>query len=154
MPTIETETEPMPEFFGFDHVDTRVRSLQAVEAFYDRLMRELGFTDKRYFHVDARGDWDAASASKPYNAVEYHEPEAAGASGRFIGFIEDTTMTPTLTRIAFRVAHPFEWERWNSFLASIGAVNIQRSASEHYQAIFFEDAAGTKLEVTARQLNP
>ncbi len=144
----------MAEFSGFDHVDTRVRSLKAVELFYDKLMPELGLTSKRYAHVDANGDSDDASEQKPYNTVEYYEPPRNGSIGHFIGFIEDAAMTPTLTRIAFRVAASSELERWHSFLTKIGAANIQWSESDAYPAIFFEDAVGTKLEVVARRPAP
>ncbi|MDQ6767355.1 MAG: hypothetical protein M3Z41_06055 [Candidatus Eremiobacteraeota bacterium] len=139
-------------FLGFDHIDTRVRSVKAVEAFYDRLMPELGFPDKRYAHVDKRGDWHDSSDQKPYNAIEYHEPKERGKAGFFMGFIEDATMVPTLTRIAIRVASPAELQRWHSLLSSIGALNIEWSASmEAYPALFFEDPAGTKLELVARR---
>ena len=140
----------MPQFNGFDHIDTRVRSLKAVERFYDRLMPELGLPEKRYAYVDERGNWDNASDEKPYNTVEYYEPKVAGRVGCFIGFIEDKKMTPTLTRIAFRVSDPADLDRWHSLLGSIGAANIEWSASEEYPAIFFEDPGGTKLELVAR----
>ncbi len=141
----------MAAFLGFDHIDTRVRSLKAVEAFYDRLMPELGLPRKRTAHVDERGDWHEPSLDSPYNAVEYYEPKASGKVGFFIGLIEDTKMTPTLTRIAFRVAGPEELQRWHELLTTIGACNVEWSASQEYPAIFFEDAAGTKLELVARR---
>jgi catechol 2,3-dioxygenase-like lactoylglutathione lyase family enzyme len=141
----------MSQFQGFDHIDTRVRSLKVVEAFYDRLMPELGLPNKRRAHVDERGDWGDPSDEKPYNTVEYYEPEISGMVGCFIGFIEDKKMTPTSTRIAFRTASREELDRWHAFLTTIGAVKIEWSASEQYPAIFFEDAAGTKLEIVARR---
>ena len=144
----------MEGFHGFDHVDTRVRSLRAVEAFYDRLMPELGLTRKRLAYVDPAGEWDEPSETKPYNAVEYYEPEVSGGVCCFIGFIEDPAMVPTLTRIAFRVASAQDLDRWHEVLRSIGAANIEPSASAEYPAIFFEDPAGTKLEVVARHPAP
>ena len=45
------------EFYGYDHVDCRVRSLEAVETFYDDLMPEIGLTEKRYAFVDPDGEW-------------------------------------------------------------------------------------------------
>jgi catechol 2,3-dioxygenase-like lactoylglutathione lyase family enzyme len=140
----------MADFFGFDHVDTRVPSISAVEPFYDRFMPELGLPRKHHAHVDERGDWDDPSDAKPYNAVEYFEEVAPGGVSRFIGFIEDRTMRPTLTRIAFRASSPADLDRWHSVLRSIGACNVERSASADYPAIFFEDPAGTKLEIVAR----
>src|SRR3981081_49614 len=126
------------KFLGFDHVDTRVRSLRAVEAFYDRLMPELGMPEKRLAHVDERGEWDDPSDAKPYNTAEYYEAAAPGNVSCFIGFIEDAQMIPTSTRIAFRVPAS-ELDRWHSLLGSIGAANIEWSASAEYPALFFED---------------
>ena len=67
-------------FLGFDHIDTRVRSLAAVEGFYDRLMPKLGLTRKRLAHVDARGDWHDVSEERPYNTVEYAEESEKSSS--------------------------------------------------------------------------
>ena len=144
----------MATFEGFDHIDTRVRSLSSVEAFYDTLMPQLGLSEKRFAHVDAHGDWDEPSAGKAYNAVEYYEPSVVGHIPRFIGLIEDRAMTPTLTRIAFRVATPQDLPRWDQILRAAGAANIQWSASDLYPAIFFEDPAGTKLELVSRRPAP
>jgi catechol 2,3-dioxygenase-like lactoylglutathione lyase family enzyme len=138
-------------FLGFDHVDTRVRSIKAVESFYDRLMPALGLQRKRYCHVDAAGEWHDPSDDKPYNTVEYYEDVAQGFVSRFIGFVEDKNMRPTFTRIAFRVSDPLDIPRWCAFLAEIGAMNIEPSASDDYPAVFFEDPAGTKLEICARK---
>lgn len=144
----------MTSFLGFDHIDTRVRSIKAVEPFYDKLMPALGLPEKSYAHVDSQGEWDEPAADKPYNAVEYHESPKPGVVRHFIGFIEDPTMTPVLTRIAFRAQAPAELERWLVFLSSIGALCVERSASEKYPAIFFEDPVGTKLELVARAPSP
>ncbi len=138
-------------YLGIDHVDTRVRSIKAVEPFYDELMQVLGLPRKRYAHVDAAGDWHEAADDRPYNALEYYEPAAEGVVSRFVGFIEDASMQPTLTRIAFRVPAPLDTAWWTSLLRRIGAVRIEPSASADYPAIFFEDPSGTKLEVCARK---
>jgi catechol 2,3-dioxygenase-like lactoylglutathione lyase family enzyme len=138
-------------FLGIDHIDTRVRSIKAVEPFYDELMAALGLPRKRYSYVDAAGDWHEASSERPYNTVEYYESSAEGVVSHFVGFIEDAGMQPTLTRIAFRVASPLDTEFWMSLLRRIGAKRIEPSASDDYPAIFFEDPGGTKLEVCARK---
>jgi catechol 2,3-dioxygenase-like lactoylglutathione lyase family enzyme len=138
------------EFLGFDHIDCRVHSLAAVEAFYDRLMPELGLTVKRESHVDAAGEWHDVSPEQPYNTVEYFEPPQHDRAVFFVGIIEKTGQQPTHSRIAFRVTH----ERMlalESALANMGAANIERSEDmERYPAIFFEDPVGTKLEIVAR----
>ena len=141
-------------FHGFDHVDTRVSSLAAVEAFYDRLMPALGLPRKNHAHVDESGNWHTPDDSRPYNAVEYYEPTVSGGVTCFIGFIEDRSMVPTRTRIAFRVGSPDGLPRFHEVLITIGALNVEWSASAEYPAIFFEDAAGTKLELVARRPTP
>ena len=134
---------------GFDHVDTRVASLAHVEPFYDALMPKLGLPKKRYAHVDEAGDWHDPSPERPYNTVEYIEERQDGA-GRFIGFIEDRAMRPVSTRIAFRVERA-SLTGWLGVLVAMGARNVEPSADlDAYPAIFFEDAAGTRLEICAR----
>jgi hypothetical protein len=142
----------MADFLGFDHVDTRVRSLVAVEAFYDKLMPEIGLPDKQCHKVDASGAWSRAKPGEPYNTVEYHEQSSDGRPAHFIGFIEDPAMKPVSTRIAFRVASVSELDRWVALLGRIGARNVEPPASyEDWPAVFFEDPAGTKLEIVARE---
>lgn len=141
----------MRAFGGFDHIDCRVRSLAAVEPFYDALMPELGLPEKRFSHVDHTGEWHAASKSRPYNTVEYFEAPGQGRATFFIGFIERPDHQPGDTRIAFRAARE-DLEELEGFLERIGAVNIERSEDmKTYPAIFFEDPAGTKLEIVARE---
>ena len=141
----------MAAFLGFDHIDTRVQSLAAVEPFYDRLMAELGLSRKKHSYVDDAGDWHSLDAGQQYNVAEYFEEAQPDRAAFFIGFIEDPAMRPVMTRIAFRVPAPLAVDRWTRFLREIGAVNIEPSASlDEYPAIFFEDPAGTKLEIVSR----
>ncbi len=140
----------MPAFAGFDHVDCRVRSLAAVEAFYDALMPELGLPRKRFSYVDDSGDWHEASSDHRYNAIEFFEEAHPERATFFVGFIERSDHVPGATRIAFRVdrSRLIEIE---SLLRHIGAHDVERSADfEEYPAIFFQDPAGTKLEIVAR----
>lgn len=138
------------EFLGFDHIDTRVRSLKAVEGFYDELMPRLGLTRKHLAHVDANGDWHDPSEDRPYNTVEYAEEPNGERPACFIGFIEDARMQPVATRIAFRVKRE-TLPAWESTLRSLGAANVEFSEDmDAYPAIFFEDACGTHLELCAR----
>ncbi|MGB8518618.1 MAG: hypothetical protein WCD38_00475 [Candidatus Tumulicola sp.] len=140
----------MPVFAGFDHVDCRVRSLAAVESFYDALMPELGLPRKRFSYVDDAGDWHEASADHRYNTIEFFEEAQPDRATFFMGLIERPDHVPGATRIAFRIEHDRLLEV-ESFLREIGARNIERGEDfESYPAIFFEDPAGTKLEVVAR----
>ncbi len=114
-------------------------------------MPELGLTRKRHAYVDAAGEWRTPTAGEQYNTVEYYEQNGASGAPHFIGFIEDTSMTPTKTRIAFRVASPKQLEPLAVFLTEIGAKNVELSSDmENYPAVFFEDPAGTRLELCAR----
>lgn len=140
----------MPTFEGFDHIDCRVASIAAVESFYDALMPLLGLPHKTFSYVDDDGEWHEVSRAHPYNTVEYFEHPRPGHTPFFVGFIERPDHRAALTRIAFRVerARMLELEPQ---LAAIGARNVERSADfEAYPAIFFEDPAGTKLELVAR----
>ncbi len=137
-------------FLGFDHIDTRVPSLAAVEPFYDRLMPALGLPRKRLANEIADGDWNYLEGGGPHNVAEYYEERRSGRTAFFIGFIEDAAMRTTKTRIAFRIGSPEHMDKWFELLTAIGALNIERSASADYPAIFFEDPAGTKLEVVSR----
>jgi catechol 2,3-dioxygenase-like lactoylglutathione lyase family enzyme len=138
------------QFLGFDHADVRVPSISAVESFYDKLMPRLGLSEKRFAFVDDRGEWFDADDSRGYNTVEYHEPPQDGRSGCFIGFIEHRAMQPVLTRIAFRVERA-DLQHWHDYLRSIGANAEFAADPEAYPALFFEDPAGTKLELVARK---
>ncbi len=139
-------------FLGFDHVDVRVRSLAEVEAFYDRLMFELGLTTKTTAYVDSDGRWQSADAAHPYNAVEYHEPVVSGKPERFIGFIEDAGMLPTGTRIAFALERKEDVPAWEVRLRALGAREVELNDDmDDYPAVFFCDPSGTRLELCARR---
>lgn len=138
-------------FEGFDHIDCRVRSLAAVESFYDALMPELGLPHKRYSYVDDAGEWHEISGAHAHNTVEYFERTQAGEAPFFFGLIERADHQPGLTRIAFRVGFDRMLEL-ESLLVPIGARNVERSEDlDEYPAVFFEDPQGTKLELVARR---
>lgn len=143
---------PSQPFLGFDHIDVRVSSLKLVESFYDRLLPTLGLTRKRTAFVDSEGEWFDAAPDGGYNTIEYFTAAEPGTVSFFIGFIERHDHVSTLTRIAFRVADLSEWP---ARLDEVGAVDIEPSPEMSvYPAIFFEDPAGTKLEVVARRPQP
>jgi len=135
-----------------DHVDTRVRSIALVEPFYDRLMPALGWTRKTVAHVDADGEWLEVDQAHPYNTIEYYAPSDGDNPTNFIGFIEDPAMTPTRTRIAFGVTRA-ALEGWAARLRELGAKNVE-PGDDDYAALFFEDPAGTRLELCARTARP
>jgi len=131
------------EFLGFDHVDCRVRSISAVETFYDELMAEIGLVEKRYAYVDASGEWH--DEFDTYNAVSFHE--SAERASRFFDLVESPLHRNNDTRIAFRVERA-RLAELAALLQRIGAANLDTSDMDSgYPAIFFEDPAGTKLEL-------
>ncbi len=139
-------------FHGFDHIDLRVPSLSAVESFYGELLPKLGLVRRRLAHVDARGDWHDVTDVRPYNAVEFYEEPRPGMASFFLGVIEDAATRPTATRVAFRVGSREELSDWLAVLELLGASNIEPSSDmDAYPAIFFEDPAGTRLELCARR---
>ncbi|MBD5634686.1 MAG: VOC family protein [Candidatus Eremiobacteraeota bacterium] len=141
-----------PLFFGFDHVDVRVRSLAAVEAFYDALLPELGLPAKSFSFVAADGTWSDSSAHERYNTVEYSERSGEPRAQRFIGFIEDPAMRPVATRIAFALSSASEVRAWAARLEALGAREVESDDDfDNYPAVFFEDPAGTRLELCARR---
>jgi len=87
-----------------------------------------------------------------YNAIEYFEPQHPTKPRRFFGLIENPLHRNNDTRIAFRV----EYKRMNELIAllgKIGAINLEPSDEmETYPAVFFEDPAGTKLELIGREV--
>ena len=135
-----------------DHVDIRVPSIALVEAFYDALLPTLGLSRKSGAHVAADGEWYPVDADHPRNAVEYLTPIEPGSLGWFVGFIEDEPgMTPTKTRVAFALDREADLAAVEALLRSAGAASIEWSSDETYPAVFFEDPAGTKLEICARR---
>ena len=135
-------------FLGFDHIDCRVRSLAAVESFYDEFMPRIGLPEKRYAFVDPHGEWH--NDADTYNVIEYYETAREGHTAHFMGLIEDPMHRHNDTRLAFRVARS-ELDDLAAFLARIGAQQIEWSEDlDAYPALFFEDPSGTKLELLGR----
>jgi hypothetical protein len=120
--------------------------------FYDALLPELGLVRKSHAHVAPDGEWHDVDESHPANAVEYFARSDGKRAPRFIGFIEDPAMRPVGTRIAFALASVAELEAWEARLREIGAPALERSEDmSAYPALFFEDPAGTRLELCARR---
>jgi catechol 2,3-dioxygenase-like lactoylglutathione lyase family enzyme len=139
------------KILGLDHADIRVPSLAAVEPFYDALLPALGLSRKTESHVDAKGDWYDVDGSHPRNVAEYHTPLVPGSPGWFVGFIEDPGMIPTATRIAFALDGEANLPAIEVHVRNAGGRVIEWSIESTYPALFFEDPAGTRLEICARR---
>jgi catechol 2,3-dioxygenase-like lactoylglutathione lyase family enzyme len=136
---------------GLDHADIRVPSLAAVEAFYDALLPALGLSRKSESHVAADGEWHHVDANRPRNVIEYHTPVESGSAGWFVGFIEDSGMIPTATRIAFALDLEANLSGIEPIVRAAGGRVVEWSIDPGYPALFFEDPAGTRLEICARR---
>ncbi len=140
-----------PQLRGVDHVDIRVPDLAAVEPFYDALFPPLGLSRKTEAHVGTDGEWYDVDASRPRNTVEFHTPLVPGTRGWFVGFIEAPGMTPTATRIAFAIDDETRLSEIADLVGAAGGRVVEYSIDAGYPALFFEDPAGTRLEVCARR---
>lgn len=118
----------------FQHVDIRVRDVDAALAFYAKLLPELGFSRPggRLFRVFA------APGDPP--------------SAPWFGFIEDRDHRPNANRIAFWAETREEVDRLAAVVREAGGRNVSGPRacpeySETYYAVFFEDPSGNCLEV-------
>ena len=126
-------------------------SLAAVEGFYDELLPALGLSRKSESHVGGDGEWYDVDAGHPRNVAEYHTPIVTGSPGWFVGFIEDPGMTPTTTRIAFALDDEANLPAIEALVRRAGGRVVEWSIDPAYPALFFEDPAGTRLEICARR---
>jgi catechol 2,3-dioxygenase-like lactoylglutathione lyase family enzyme len=136
---------------GLDHVDIRVTSLLAVERFYDALLPALGLSQKNESHVGSDGEWYAVDPSHPRNSISYHMPDEPGSSGWFVDFVEDPEMIPVATRVAFALDDEANLPQIETLVRNAGGRVVEWSIEDDNPAIFFEDPAGTRLEVCARR---
>ena len=125
----------------FDHIDLRVRELEAAKRFYGRVLPELGFT------ISSLSDewciWQAPGSGP----VE------------FFGFTSAAHHQPNDNRIAFWAESRAEVDRLDEVVMQSGGLNLEgpavwREYSPGYYAVFFEDPSGNKLEVCCRQSRP
>lgn len=126
-------------FAGFDHIDLRVASLEAVRSLYDALLPALGLTEI----VDGS------------EGREYYEPARPGEARRFFGLNVDANHLGNATRICFSAVSPSDVDRFAEIARIAGARAMEGPeipySSEKYYAVFFEDASGNKLEIAYRR---
>lgn len=117
----------------YSHVDLRVRDRERAVAFYDPLMRALGFELRERRPGDEWPTWRRAGA--PRNA-------------EFFGFEVDPEHRPNENRIAFFCESREEIERIAAIAETIGARHIDGPPGydDKYYACFFDDPDGNKLE--------
>ncbi|QJE94790.1 VOC family protein [Luteolibacter luteus] len=112
------------------HIDLRVPDLAAVDAFYRALLPALGFTEEE----DIEG-W-----------LQFRSPDGS----EFFGITASPGHQANQNRIAFWGESRAHIDRIAGIIQEHGARNIEGPApyADIYYALFFEDPAGTRLEVT------
>lgn len=125
----------------FDHIDLRVKDMEAAQRFYAQVMPAIGFPKDK-----SDEEWGAFYA---------------GAEGptEFFGFIEDKNHKPNESRIAFWAESRKEVDRIAEVVRKAGGRNLEgpqiwEEYTPGYYALFFEDPSGNKLEVCCRQSAP
>jgi catechol 2,3-dioxygenase-like lactoylglutathione lyase family enzyme len=129
-----------------DHIDLRVKDLQAAAKFYAKFLPQIGFVRER------------------------HEPPPEGSSGEtFHGFYsaggdrpseffclsEDKNHRPNGTRIAFWAETREKVDEIAKLVREAGGKNLEGPEvvpdyTPGYYAFFFEDSDGNKLEICCR----
>lgn len=118
----------------FDHIDLRVPRLAEVAAFYEALLRTLGFT--RPAGIEGWLTFEATDA----------------AVTEFFGVTDTPAHVPNENRIAFWAESREDVDRIAEMAARAGARNIEgpMDYEARYYAAFFEDPCGNRLEVCYR----
>lgn len=130
------------EVSGIDHIYLAVSDFAASEAFYDAVMRALGFFKgdrpiggERHAHYFNR---TVQLSIRPARSARAHDPYAPG-----------------LHHLCLQVATPGDVDAAHASLCGLGiAVTPPRIYPEYspdYYATFFQDPDGIRLEVVARR---
>ena len=123
----------------FDHIDLRVRSVEASRTFYDALMPALGLNEH---DVDGSG-----------LLVYFRRVKGAVLEG--FTLVDDPSHQPSRTRIAFGAASPEDVDRITAIAVAAGATAVEGPMpcpeySPRYYGAFFDDPEGNALEVVYR----
>lgn len=124
----------------FSHVDLRVRDRVQAAAFYDAILNLLGAVK---FEGAKFTTW-----SVPDDADPERRPN------EWFGIVEDPTMTPGPSRIAFLAPSRGTVDAIATYLPAIGARAVEMPHEAYgpsYYACFFDDPDGNKLEVFAER---
>jgi catechol 2,3-dioxygenase-like lactoylglutathione lyase family enzyme len=122
----------------FDHIDLRVKNLEAARKFYGKLLPALGFTCDR---SDETWGTFYAVGDKP---------------SEFFGFTQDRHHQPNGTRISFWAETRDGVDQIAKLVGEIGGKNLEgpeicAEYSPGYYGFFFEDPDGNKLEICCRE---
>jgi catechol 2,3-dioxygenase-like lactoylglutathione lyase family enzyme len=133
----------------FDHIDLRVKNMEAAIKFYGQFLPQLGFIRERH-----------EPSPSPEVGGDFHTFYSAGVDkpSEFFAFDEDKNHQPNGTRIAFWAETRDEVDRIAELVRQAGGQNLEGPEvcveyTPGYYAFFFEDPDGNKLEICCRE-NP
>ena len=133
----------------FDHIDLRVKNMEAGIRFYAKFLPTLGFVHEKH---------EPPPADTP--GPTYHTFYAAsGTPSEFFGLTEDKNHRPNESRIAFWADSHEKVDQMAKLVRDAGGKNLEGPEicleyTPGYYAFFFEDPDGNKLEVCCRAANP
>jgi catechol 2,3-dioxygenase-like lactoylglutathione lyase family enzyme len=131
----------------FDHIDLRVKNLNAGAKFYAKFLPQLGFAHEK--HEPA-----PAGSGLPDNYTFYSA--GSGKPAEFFGLTEDKNHRPNDSRIAFWAENRQKVDEIAKLVREAGGKNLEGPEvvpeySAGYYAFFFEDPDGNKLEICCRE---
>jgi catechol 2,3-dioxygenase-like lactoylglutathione lyase family enzyme len=132
-----------------DHIDLRVRDMEAATKFYAKFLPQLGFMREKH-----------EPAPRESQGEDFHTFYSAGGDrpSEFFGFTEDKNHRPNGTRIAFWAETREKVDEVAKLVREAGGRNLEGPEicvdySPGYYGFFFEDPDGNKLEICCRE-NP
>jgi len=129
-----------------DHIDLRVKDIEATAKFYAKFLPQLGFIREKH---------EPPSEGTP--GETYHTFYSAGGDkpSEFFGLTEDRNHRPNGTRIAFWAETREKVDEIAKLVQEAGGKNLEGPEvvpdyTPGYYAFFFEDPDGNKLEICCR----
>jgi catechol 2,3-dioxygenase-like lactoylglutathione lyase family enzyme len=130
----------------FDHIDLRVKDMEAAVKFYAGFLPQLGFVHEKH---------EPPPPGKPGETFHTFYSAGDGKPSEFFGLTEDKDHRPNDTRIAFWTDTHKKVDEIAELVRNAGGRNpdgpeVCQDYSPGYYAFFFEDPDGNKLEICCR----
>jgi catechol 2,3-dioxygenase-like lactoylglutathione lyase family enzyme len=130
----------------FDHIDLRVKNMDAGIKFYASFLPQIGFVEQK--HEPPREGTEGPT---------YHTFYSAGGdkTSEFFGLTEDPNHRANESRIAFWADTHQQVDEIAKLVREAGGKNLEgpeicAEYTANYYALFFEDPDGNKLEICCR----